>query len=177
MNHQRIDSETAERMLRGQHTGPPALAELLAAASAKPLENDLTGEEAAVAAFRGAQSHPEPQRPRTRHLKSRLLTVKAALIALLLTLAGGVAMAATSQHLPGPLGNARSHPTRRPATSQTAGIPFTTPPPRHHTPNQHADNHKHHSQKKTRPKKKAHPKKNPKGNPQKATRTADAPST
>jgi hypothetical protein len=146
MNDPRLDAETAERMLRGEPTGPPELAGLLTAASSGLTAGDLSGEDAAVAAFRHARStHPVPTRTR---LFSALLSLKAALIGLVLILAGGVTAATTSQHLPGPLGDEHAHSTRTPMPSRTHGTriapvvpspsrpPSPTPRPTHsvHTP-------------------------------------------
>lgn len=166
MNDPRLDADTAERMLRGEPTGPPGLAELLAAASSGRTAPDPNGEEAAVAAFR--ETRPAP-RPRRRTASTGL---KAALIGLALVLVGGVAVAATTRHLPGPLGNRHPHRTGTPATSQTIET-RTTPressrpgpdrpdgppgkPPTHPAPSAHPQEIPH---KKEHP----HPAKKPKG--------------
>jgi hypothetical protein len=168
MNDPRLDPDTAEQMLRGEPTGPPGLAELLAAASAELAAEDLNGEEAAVAAFRETRSHLHSRQPSTRRLlRPPLIGMKAALIGLLLILAGGVTVAATSQHLPGPLGNRHSHNTRTPATSQTVMTRTTPQAPWHHTPNQHAEHHDKYPQRTAHPKKHPHPTKKPKGKPPK----------
>lgn len=181
-----LDSDTAERMLRGQHTGPPKLAGLLAAASSDLSTEDLTREEAAVAAFRVAHSGRSGQR-RGRRLPA-LVSLKTALTGLVLLLAGGVAMAATAQHLPGPLGNDRPHPTRTPVTSnrvQTRIAPRRSARPTQQRPTQRpahsapSDPHSRSPQKS-----KAHLGRKPKGkpstsNPHKPTpvaRTAFSPS-
>lgn len=117
MNDPSLDADTAERMLRGEATGSPELAALLAAASSGLAAEDPKGEEAAVAAFREAS---RVRQPNARRL-SALLSVKAALIGLLLALTGGVAVAATTQHLPGPLGHRHPDGGRTPATSRTLG--------------------------------------------------------
>jgi cytoskeletal protein RodZ len=119
VNDRRLDAETAERMLRGEATGSPELAAVLAAASSGLAADDPKGEEAAVAAFREAS---RARQPRTRRL-SVLLSLKGALIGLLLLLTGGVAVAATTQHLPGPLGHRHPDSGRTPATSRTYGTP------------------------------------------------------
>ena len=135
MNEPDLNADIAERMLRGEPTGPPELARLLAAASSELATEDLRGEETAVAAFREARSH-RSRRPHPRRL-SALAGLKAALIGLFLILVGGVAVAVTSQHLPGPLGNRPSHGTRTPATSRT-GVTGTSPrAPSRPTPAQH----------------------------------------
>lgn len=134
MNDPGLDPETAERMARGEPAGPPKLAKLLAAASSGPSAGELSGEDAAVAAFRQARSQ-STRRPSWRRL-SAWVSLKTALIGLLLALAGGVTVAAASQHLPGPLGHVHSPPARTPSTSDT--VP-THPPSRasaHPTPAQ-----------------------------------------
>lgn len=107
---------TAERMLRGEPTGPPRLAALLTAVSSEPPPGRPDGEEAAVAAFREARSLPS-----RRSYRRRLTAAgwKAALVGLLLALAGGAAMAATGHHLPRPLGNGQPHDTPTSTISDT----------------------------------------------------------
>lgn len=129
-----LDPHTVERMLRGEPIGPPRLAALLAAAaSSEPPAERLhgeDGEEAAVAAFQEARSLPSMQ-PHRRRLTAA--GWKAALVGLLLVLAGGaaVAMAATGRDLPGPLGNRQSHDPRTPTISDTrTRIPPRTSPHR-----------------------------------------------
>jgi hypothetical protein len=119
VNDPSLDADTAERTLRGEATGSPELAALLAAASSGLAAQDPKGEEAAVAAFREAS---RVRQPNARRL-SALLSLKAALVGLLLALTGGVAVAATTHHLPGPLGHRRPGGGRTPATSQTFGTP------------------------------------------------------
>ncbi|MCW2861170.1 MAG: hypothetical protein JWP48_2878 [Actinoallomurus sp.] len=173
MNDPRLDAETAERMLRGEATGPPELAELLGAASSRLATEDLNGEEAAVAAFRQKRAIPARQ-PRRRPLAA-LVSLKAAFIGLLLILTGGVTVAAASQHLPGPLGNKHIHSTQTSETSETR-TPPRTPSPSHqgnqpaeptprspHTEHSHAAN----PQEAAPPKKHPHPTKKPKSTPSK----------
>jgi hypothetical protein len=117
VNDPGLDPETAERMARGEPAGPPKLAKLLAAASSEPAAGELCGEDAAVAAFRQARSQ-SAKRPSWCRL-SALVSLKTALIGLLLALAGGVTVAAASQHLPSPLGHEHSPPARTPSTSDT----------------------------------------------------------
>lgn len=156
MNDPRIDPGVAERMLRGEPAGPSEVAELLAAASSGLAAEDLSGEEAAVAAFRSARPvHPR----RTRGLRiSALAGLKAALIGLLLVLAGGVAVA--SQHLPGPFGNKPSHGVRTPATSRTSVTRIA--PPRATSGSTPAPHDGHPREKKTHPAKHAKKPKKPK---------------
>jgi hypothetical protein len=177
VNDPSINADIAERMLRGEPTGPPGLAELLAAASSELATEDLSGEETAVAAFREARSH-ELRRPHRRRL-SALVSLKAALIGLLLILAGGVAVGVTSQHLPGPLGNKPSHGTRTPSTSRT-NVTETSPrapsrSTRASTPAQH-DEHAEHPEKTAHPQKHSEPAKEPKSiKPHKPGRTRSIP--
>lgn len=125
MNHPGLAPDTIERILGGRDAGPPKLAGLFAAISCDLTTEDPTGEEAAVTAFRAARSHRSGQ-PSVRRLPS-LVSVKTALIGLMLLLSGGVAMAATAHHLHNPLGNRHPGRTRTPATSDT---PQTRTPPR-----------------------------------------------
>lgn len=111
-----LDLHTAEQMLRGEPTGPPELAELLATATSEPAAEELEGEEAALAAFLQARALADRQ-PRPRRL-SPSVSLRATLIGFLLLLAGGVTAAAASQRLPGPLGGTHTHPTSTPKTSE-----------------------------------------------------------
>ncbi|MGC1215329.1 MAG: hypothetical protein WA890_29210 [Micromonospora sp.] len=112
MNAHRMDQETVERLLVGpvvdpQH-GPEALVRLLTAVRAAPRPHELTGEAAALRAFRMARAGLLPvaaSRPQRRILAG-LLSAKVALAALLLTATGGVALAAATGTLPGSLGGA-----------------------------------------------------------------------
>jgi hypothetical protein len=178
------DAETAERMLRGESTGPPKLAELLGAASSGLTTEDLNGEQAAVAAFRQTRSTPST-RPSTRRL-SALVSLKAALIGLLLLLAGGVTAATASQHLPSPLGNKHTHSTRTPTTPQTV---VTRTPPRAPSPstpgNQPTEptsgatrtEHSHAANPQAAPAKKhPHPTKKPRSTPSKGHKPTALPS-
>jgi hypothetical protein len=191
MNDPRLDAETAERMLRGDSTGPPELAELLDAASSGLTTERLNGEDAAVAAFR--QTRPTPTtRPSTRRL-SALFSLKAALTGLLLLLAGGITAATAAQHLPSPLGNNHTHSPHTPktsTTSQTSKTPRTPTPPQAPSPstpgNQpteptpRATQTEHsptaHPQKTASPKKHPHPTKKPKDNASKGHKRTALPS-
>ncbi|PWK87232.1 hypothetical protein C8D88_104393 [Lentzea atacamensis] len=103
----RIGRRTAERLLRdapghAQVTGHDRLGDLLAAAAAPARDRELTGEHAAMAAFRDARLAPAPQRRRPRMLKialANLVTVKIAAVAA--AAAGGIALAAAAGTLPG----------------------------------------------------------------------------
>ncbi len=168
----RLDHDTAERMLCGEDAGPGGLAALLSAMSATPLRDDPRGEEAAVAAFRRARAGTETPVVVRGPWRSRLLAVKAALAGLLLILAGGVAVAA-SPHLPRSLGkgHASATPTltapRRPMKHLTVlPPPHTSSPTRAPSPRRapHARRHGHQT-KKPHPKTPSSPPgKGPKGN-------------
>jgi hypothetical protein len=124
MRNHGLDSRTADRLLSGEPDGPPELTALLAAASADhPAGPEgMPGEEAAVAAFRRAHA------PRPYRRVSALVGVKSGVVALVLLLAGGVAVAATEQHRHGPAGPAREERIRRPQTSLTTLVPAPAVP-------------------------------------------------
>lgn len=119
--HRPINRRTAERLLAGGAAGEEheRLAALLAAAAVvRP--GVQPGEQQAVHAFRAASLPPARAgavRQRTGALR-RALAVKAAAVAAVLA-AGGVAVAATTGHLPGTLGG--GHAAASPAVS--AGAP------------------------------------------------------
>lgn len=113
-----LSRDTAERMLRGERTGPPALADLLAAAAATPVDDDPVAEEAAVAAFRVARIAGTSQRARRR---PRLLSFKTAVLGLLLALAGGVTAVTVANRQADPPAHRHSPATHEPVTSRTAG--------------------------------------------------------
>src|SRR4051812_32566459 len=147
-------------MLRGETTGPPELAKLLAAASSGLAAEGLAGEEAAVAAFRETLH----ARPRRRRLAA-LAGLKAALIGLLVVVAGGITVAAASQHLPGPLGHRHSHSTPRPTPPRTGTTGTTPTAPSHPVPDPdprpgHRDRGRHLGET-PHPKKHPHPTKDP----------------
>jgi hypothetical protein len=127
MNQDRIGREEAERILRAAATGPRPghddLTAFLAAAAAPTGEAELAGEDAAMAAFRRARGARATRRP----LIARVLTVKAAVVlALSATAAGGVALAAGTGTLPGPLGGDRPAPHR--TSEHPTGTSLTTGP-------------------------------------------------
>ncbi|WP_199486958.1 hypothetical protein [Actinomadura logoneensis] len=136
-----LTPEAAERLLDaaaqgpGQHARPGTsvpdpLADLLAAASAPGRPDELTGEDAAVAAFRSAVAAEAGATrvlpaDRGRHRvggrgMKRLLTVKAALVALVAASLGGVALAASAGKLPGQAPD-HPHPSPRPSLSRHHG--------------------------------------------------------
>ncbi|MFI0408100.1 hypothetical protein [Actinomadura sp. 3N508] len=127
-----LDGDTAEDLLSGRWRDSRAAAHpvagLLAAAAAPPLDRELAGEEAAVAAFRDAQIAGQRRRGRGRPARQalmRIVTAKAVVaLALTGTAAGGVALAAGTGHLP-----VLEPPSRtRPSASATT-VTKTTPAP------------------------------------------------
>ncbi|RNM01188.1 hypothetical protein EFE23_03380 [Micromonospora solifontis] len=140
-----MDQETVERLLIGSVAdapgGPEVLVRLLAAVRAAPHPHELTGEAAALQAFRLARAGSPvvpASRPERRWLTG-LLGAKVALAALLAAATGGVALAAATGTLPGPLGHgpdttpsagAGSHPSRPsgPDASATPGADRTARP-------------------------------------------------
>ncbi|MEU4560857.1 hypothetical protein AB0F72_20970 [Actinoplanes sp. NPDC023936] len=92
-----MDRKTAERLLRGGAPGHP-LAEVLSAAKAPATERELSGEAAAMAAFRAAAPAPR------RHPMLTFLSFKVAAAAFATTATvGGVALAASTGTLPSPI--------------------------------------------------------------------------
>jgi hypothetical protein len=106
-----LDEGTAERLLTGRldpADAPPGytpVAALLAAVSAPPDTEELTGQAAVVAVFAAAaRSRPVGMRlltPRRSRVLTKLLTAKVAAAALGVLMTGGVAAAATG-NLPAP---------------------------------------------------------------------------
>lgn len=125
----RLSRHTAERMLRGERVGPPALGDLLAAAAAPPGLGDPGAEEAeerAVAAFR-ARPRPPARRPRAR--RSRLFTAKAVLFGVALAGAGGAAAVAVA-HETGPSAPREAPVVHESVGSRTTETRGTAVPPR-----------------------------------------------
>ncbi len=134
-NHDRrgLDAQTAEQLLSG---GAPAgfgqLADRLSVASTAAFPGELAGEAAAVAAFRAAADvEPVPHNRRASMMKSavvaKLLTLKAAVVAVAAVSVGGVALAATTDVLPNPFSpGSPGHST--PAPTHPDG-PGATPSP------------------------------------------------
>ncbi|GIE84714.1 hypothetical protein [Actinoplanes regularis] len=114
-----MDRKTAENLLRGDRAtiGHP-LAELLATAKAPATADELSGEAAAMAAFRAAAHSSGPVTPPKRSILAKLLTLKVAAAAFATTAAvGGVALAANTGALPDPISVAgpsysASHPPK-----------------------------------------------------------------
>ncbi|MEU5526294.1 hypothetical protein ABZ744_05080 [Micromonospora chersina] len=139
MNGHRMDQETVERLLVGPaadaQDGPEALVRFLAAIRAAPRPHELNGESAALQAFRMAQAgDPVPMRVSRpeRRLRAGLVGAKLALAALLATATGGVALAAVTGHLPGPLGGGGADTTASPSAGAD-GRPTPTGDPSHPT--------------------------------------------
>lgn len=110
-----LSRETAERLLSGASTSPPAqgdpLVALLAAAAAPGRAHELAGERDALAAFHAL---PAPQH---RFSLRRAIAVKIAAVVAVTATAGGIAMASSAGILPNPF----KPPTTAPAS--------TSPPP------------------------------------------------
>lgn len=130
-----LNAETAEQLLDvhpiARHHAR-GLADLLAVASTAAFPGELAGEDAAVAAFWAATSAGlAPLSGRNSMMKSavvaKLLTLKAAVIAVAAVSAGGVALAASTGVLPSPLGPQNAgHSTEAP---DHTGGPDATPSP------------------------------------------------
>jgi hypothetical protein len=138
-----MDRRTADRLLRGDRSGHP-LDQVLAAATAPATAHELAGEADAMAAFRAAAHAPAPRR-RSSMLRSavaRLLTLKVAVVALGTSATiGGVALAANTGALPGPLGE-DSLTVSAPASQagpQTPGQAVSTMPQPAATPTMYPD--------------------------------------
>jgi hypothetical protein len=125
-HRQPIDPITAEHLMRGARAGSPVepepLAGLLAAAAGPGRPAELTGEEAAVAAFWNARLAltPQPRRPMRKSAMAKLATATAVIV--LAVAGGGVALGAGLGHLPG-AGSSNEHATARPASSATSRAP------------------------------------------------------
>jgi hypothetical protein len=126
-HYHRPDRRTAEQMLDGAPAadGTP-LYDLLAVAAAPARDSELVGEHAAVTAFRAARLATADQPRRMTKLFSAKL---AAVVAVLAVVVGGVATAAATGHLPGPLGgNSPVPPARSSDPSSSAAPPPTSLP-------------------------------------------------
>jgi hypothetical protein len=102
----RIDLISAEHLMRGARSGSPTepnpLAVLLAAAVAPAREEELAGEDNAVAAFRDARLAIAPAPEPRKRFMLKSVVVKASVVAAVAVVGGGgVAVAATTGHLPG----------------------------------------------------------------------------
>ncbi|WP_395295520.1 hypothetical protein ACF9IK_19835 [Kitasatospora hibisci] len=150
----RIDRDTAEQLLGGAVGGPSAgqdasltgpdvgtgstglpeggpvdrVARVLAAASAPAVAEELSGEEAALAAFREARlasvpAAPTPVRRRSMATAAlaRAFSTKAVAVVLGATALGGVAVAAGTGNLPSALGGGSEGRGRMPAVPAATG--------------------------------------------------------
>ncbi|MCG6497138.1 hypothetical protein [Kitasatospora sp. A2-31] len=153
----RIDRDTAEQLLGGAVGGPSAgqdasltgpdvgagstglpeggpvdrVARVLAAASAPAVAEELSGEEAALAAFREARLAPVPAPPavpapvRRRSMATaalaRAFSTKAVAVVLGATALGGVAVAAGTGNLPSALGGGSEDRSRMPVVPAATG--------------------------------------------------------
>jgi hypothetical protein len=151
-HHRRIGRQAAEQLLdgaAGPGAGPDQLARVLAAAAAAGRESELSGEQAAMAAFEAHHLVPVPASRRGQMIKSplaKLLTVKVLAISTAAFATGGVALAASNGALTSsgpatghaisqsasPAGIAAGRPTA-PASTAPATLP-STPPPAHASP-------------------------------------------
>jgi hypothetical protein len=125
-----IGRDTAERLLDGRPLGPDAgydaLSELLSAVAAPAAEGELAGESAAVAAFREAHlgSVRQPRRgPMITTRRAGSLGAKAIAAVFATTALCGVAVAASTGHLPGTRhdGSVASPSPRSTTTAARAG--------------------------------------------------------
>ncbi|MGS2617210.1 hypothetical protein ACVCAH_22190 [Micromonospora sp. LZ34] len=124
MNAHRMDQETVERLLDGPvvdpQGGPQPLVLLLTAVRAAPRAGELSGEGAAVHAYRRALAGAPvdlPSRPRQRFTLTAF-GVRALVAGIALAATGGVAVAAATGTLPNPL--------RAPAPASTPPAPLPT---------------------------------------------------
>lgn len=115
--HDRIDRETAERMLGGTPADRNPVAEVLAAAAAAPHRGELSGEGAAVTAFRAARVDGAAQARRGPRLRG-LLSLRAAMLAAGVAV-GGAGLVTVAATFPfGPPGG-DSGPGGRPGAAAT----------------------------------------------------------
>lgn len=98
-----LDPATAERLLDGTSDMPPALANLLAHAAAPGRPMELTGETAALAAFRVAPAPAKLARPAPARSPARRRWLIAVAAATFTFASAGIAVAAATGVLPGPL--------------------------------------------------------------------------
>lgn len=132
-----LDLEAAEHLLSGHPVArrdSRRLAERLSAASAAAFHGELAGEHAAVAAFLAAADVDLAPQPRRRSMfksvfVAKLLTLKAAAIAVVAVSAGGVALAASTGVLPNPVNRAPDNPGHSvPAPAHSNGSNATPSP-------------------------------------------------
>jgi hypothetical protein len=129
-----LSADDAERLLGGHPVTvrhAQRLAQRLAAAAAPGFPGELAGEDTATTAFRAAVGTNPALLPGRRTMTksavvAKLLTLKAAAVAVAAVSAGGVALAASTNVLPNPFTNNPGHST--PAPSHGSG-PDATPSP------------------------------------------------
>src|SRR4249920_2222397 len=124
----RVGRDAAERLLAGQAAGPLTLARVLGAAAAPASVRELAGEPAAVAQFRAmrlwertgsAATHRRPAL--VKAAVAGLFTVKVLTgVAVAAAATGGVALAAATDTLPGPLHAAGHGAVHAPAVPGSA---------------------------------------------------------
>ncbi|MBO0891444.1 MAG: hypothetical protein J2P14_11025 [Acidothermales bacterium] len=128
---QRIDPISAENLIRGARSGSPVepdtLAGLLAAAAGPAREDELAGEENAVAAFRHAR-RTLGRRPRRRFMLKSVLARASIVAAVAVAGGGGVALAASTGHLPG-TGSPEEHASARSTHATTGATASHASPP------------------------------------------------
>jgi hypothetical protein len=127
-----ITRASAERLLTARSGGGTELRRVLAAASAPPTANELRGEPAAMAQFRAVRLNVVTPARRNSVLKTAAAKLLAANVVIGATVAaatGGVALAAATNHLPGPLHHANAPVAVRESHSQEALSASNRPSP------------------------------------------------
>jgi hypothetical protein len=133
-NHEGNHRLTAD-IAAAASAGHDRLASLLTAASAPGRPDELVGLEAALTAFRAASHDLVPQLRRWQMIKAwiaKFVTVKVVALCVATMGLGGVAVAASTGNLPGPLhlGSApETRPTVRPTDLPSRGTDHTPAPP------------------------------------------------
>jgi hypothetical protein len=119
-----ITRASAERLLTERSGGGPTdLRRVLAAASAPATAHELSGEPAAMAQFRAARLDvvtPTRRRSVLKTAAAKLLAANVVIGATVAAATGGVALAAATNHLPGPLHHASGPVAVRESHSQQA---------------------------------------------------------
>lgn len=119
----RLTRRQSEQLLAGQGGTPDALAVLLADARRVPPRGEQAGEQAALTAFREAMAQTSAvdhgRTPVRTITLGRMIAVKALAVGAATATLGGVAFAASTGNLPGPLH--KSHPATSASASHRAG--------------------------------------------------------
>ncbi len=134
----RVRRDTAERLLAGQPAGPLPLARVLGAAAAPASVRELAGEPAAVAHFRATRTGSAATHRRAEFRPALVKTAVASLftvkvltgVAVAAAATGGVALAAATDTLPGPLHGAAHGAVHAPAVPGSASAAQVAAPPR-----------------------------------------------